>query len=304
DSGTTPDGVLSQTVPGSGRDVSAKEENMSWSATKEVVIQDAKRAHSRFDDVLTAIEGRSSSSGASGQLERVTEAFDGSLTTRDKHKNGQPHKPPLVGSKMGDSDDLDVVKDLRNQVDRSREQLPSGMVDERLPVPDVPSVDEQKPVLQEESKIPDVHVTAPDISEAVHEVPGHLSVPEVVSDVRLPELGGDVPLAGVSASPPDVSFPGDSACVPSMDLVGMMLDMPSIGGDVSVTAPSVDASVTAPDGKMESGDTSLFSGQDADVLLGLDGLFTAAGLSGNKPCAETISQEPSSGAMDECAPNV
>lgn len=113
------------------------------------------------------------------------------------------------------------------------------------------------------SQIPDVDVAAPEVS-------GHASVPEVISDVGLPDSGGDVPLAGESDSPPNASCP--DASMPGTDLVDMVPDMPSMGGDVPVATPSVDESVKVPDRKVEGGDASLVSGVDA----------AAVGLSGNK----------------------
>ncbi|CAN0419400.1 unnamed protein product, partial [Ectocarpus sp. 8 AP-2014] len=62
--------------------------------------------------------------------------------------------------------------------------------------------------------------------------------------------------------------------------------MPSVEGGVGGELPSGDVSVTAPDVKVEGGDTSLTAGLAAGGLAAVGAIGAAVGLSGDKPDAE------------------
>ncbi|CAN0409547.1 unnamed protein product, partial [Ectocarpus sp. 12 AP-2014] len=133
-------------------------------------------------------------------------------------------------------------------------------------------------------------VSAPDVT-----------VPDVGVDVAMPSIGAeasadmptvdaempsvDVP-GGVGVPSVDIDAPSSSVEVPSVDLAGKM---PSVEGSVGGELPSGDMSVTAPDVKVEGGDTSLTAGLAAGGAAAVGAIGAAVGLSGDKPDAEAPS---------------
>lgn len=90
----------------------------------------------------------------------------------------------------------------------------------------------------------------------------------------------------VSAPSVDVDMPSTSVDAPPVDLASKAPDMPSVEGGISGDLPSGDASVTAPDVRVEGGDSSLTAGLAAGGVAALGGIGAAIGLSGDKPDAE------------------
>ncbi|CAM9963630.1 unnamed protein product, partial [Ectocarpus fasciculatus] len=199
--------------------------------------------------------------------------------------------------------------------DKPDAELPSGDVDASVSVPDVPSVDVKKPKkglfgglfgsskgkievsscvmmlpsLCSSCQVPDADVSVPEVSADVSapDVSADVSVPDVSGSLKVPDVSGDVSLPGVSGSVDvpsvDMDAPSGSVEVPSVDLAGKM---PSVEGGVGGELPSGDVSVTAPDVKVEGGDTSLTAGLAAGGVAAVGAIGAAVGLSGDKPDAE------------------
>ena len=165
----------------------------------------------------------------------------------------------------------------------------------------VPDVDAAVPEVSEDMSVPDVGGSMPEVSAdvSVPDVSGEVSAPDV--SVSIPDASGDVPVPDVGVSVPDVSgdvsvpsmgldVPSASVDVPSVDLEGKMPSVegtvPSVEGDISGDLPSGEVSVTAPDVKVEGGDTSLTAGLAAGGVAALGAVGAAVGLSGDKPSGE------------------
>ncbi|CAN0403485.1 unnamed protein product, partial [Ectocarpus sp. 12 AP-2014] len=166
---------------------------------------------------------------------------------------------------------------------KAKVELPSGDVDASVSVPDVLSVDVKKPkkglfggLFGSEAKIevPDADVSVPDVS-------GEVSVPDASGSLKVPDVSG-----GVSMPSLDMDVPLGSAEVPSVDLAGKMPEMPSVEGGIGDELASGDVSVTAPDVKVEDGDTSLTAGLAAGGVAAVGAIGAAVGLSCDRPYAE------------------
>ncbi|CAN0434834.1 unnamed protein product, partial [Ectocarpus sp. 8 AP-2014] len=108
------------------------------------------------------------------------------------------------------------------------------------------------------------------------DVSGDVSVPGVSTDVSVPDVSGSLKMPNVTG---DVSVPSvhmdvplGSAEAPSVDLAGKM---PSVEGGVGGELPSGNVSVTAPDVKVEGGDTSLTAGLAAGGVAAVGAIGAA-----------------------------